>query len=68
MTVAQRGENNHFAKLTSEQVAAIRSESAAGMKGRIIAKKYGVTRQLIFLIIKNKIWKTNDNKAESEST
>lgn len=48
------GEKCHLSKLTEEQVIAIRAEVGSNAA---IAKRYGVTRQLIWQIRTHRIWK-----------
>ncbi len=50
------GERNHWAKLTSEEVVAIRA--ATGITQRDLATAYGVTVGLISMIRRGKIWKS----------
>lgn len=53
-----RGERNGRAKLTAEQVGAIRTQHAAGgVTKRQIAAAYGVTDVLIGLIVRGQAWK-----------
>lgn len=53
-----RGENNHNALLTTEQVRNIRNEyDAGGISERKLAQKYGVSRGTIRSIIKRFNWK-----------
>lgn len=52
-----RGERNPRAKLTEEQVREIRRRRATNEPPKAIAIEYGVSRNLIDLIVKRKIWK-----------
>lgn len=52
------GEKCHLSKLTEEQVIAIRAEAGSNAA---IAKRYGVTRQLIWQIRTYRIWKWIQN-------
>ena len=51
-----RGEKNPFAKLTDEDVQAIRQLSASVPIGQL-ATQFGVTRENIWQIVKRKTWK-----------
>lgn len=55
------GEGHHWAKLTPDEVHAIRAEHALRIRGysgyRPIARRYGVTREAVRLIIKGQNWK-----------
>ena len=58
ISLNRRGVNNHFAKLTEDQVRAIRKEYIPGVVSqREIGEKYGVTACIISEIVTNKIWK-----------
>lgn len=46
----------HTTKLTKEQVAEIRATYKRGL-GAILAKKYGISRNQINIIVRNKGWK-----------
>lgn len=52
-----KGEKNHFAKLTSEQVVHIRNLYEEGLTYVQISKMFGVCRSTIGGIITNKVWK-----------
>jgi len=52
----RRGEEANLAKLTSGQVARIRSLRASGRKLRSLAKEFGVSKSLIWAISKREIW------------
>lgn len=49
-----RGERHHKAKLTADDVRAIR---LSGERGAQIAARYGVTKENVYAIQKRKIWK-----------
>lgn len=52
-----RGEDLHFSKLTEEQVIQIRKRYAAGgIRQKDLAKEYGVSDPLIYLIVHDKVW------------
>lgn len=53
---AARGERNGSAKLTLEQVCAIRSRRESGEGVVVLAKEFGVSKQLISAICTNKVW------------
>lgn len=56
--VVLRGEMHGMAKLTWDQVSEIRSRYGAGEKGQVaLAREYGVSKNLIHLIVTWKIWK-----------
>ena len=58
ISLARRGEGNIFAKLTEEQVLAIREEHIPRIVTRAqLGRKYGVTPGIISEIINRKIWK-----------
>jgi hypothetical protein len=48
---------SHTAKLTENQVKAIRKEGAKGSLYTVIAKRYGVTAENISMIIRRKTWR-----------
>lgn len=51
------GERNHKAKLRADQVVEIRARHAAGAANqKQLAKQYGVTPNLIGLIVRGRIW------------
>jgi hypothetical protein len=52
--VGARGERAGRAKLTAEQIVAIRSSD---LSGRALARQYGVARNYIFAIKKHLTWK-----------
>lgn len=52
-----RGEKVHTAKLTANNVRAIRKARAAGEYGTTLAKRYGVAHSVIYAICLNQIWK-----------
>ena len=53
-----RGESHHNSKLTEKDVRQIRSDSLAGLASySVLAKRYGVSKQLIYRIVKRKAWK-----------
>lgn len=57
MSAWQRGGNSHRAKLTEEQVRAIREKYATGsVSQRGLAREYGVEPRTINLIVHNKTW------------
>jgi hypothetical protein len=51
-----RGERNPKCKLTAEQVRAIRTDYAAGVRQVDLAARHHVTRQLVHRIIKRRCW------------
>ena len=50
-----RGERHGNAKLTNESVAAIRTSS--GITQAVLARRYGVSRRLIGMVMSQKIWR-----------
>lgn len=53
-----RGEEHYFAKLSTKQVLAIRSEFAkGGISKCALGRKYGVTSVTIYQIVTGMIWK-----------
>lgn len=54
---ALRGERNHQAKLTAEQVLAIREAGARGEKIMALAAQYDVSARLVFNILTGKAWR-----------
>lgn len=55
---AMRGEENHKAKLTAEQVKSIRAAWEAGQHNKSeIARQYNVTNMLVGKIIRRELWK-----------
>jgi hypothetical protein len=48
---ARRGEANHFAKLTNDQVIALRADRESGMTQRALAGKYGVGQAQVWRIL-----------------
>ena len=52
-----RGEDNHFTKLTTEQVIEIRKLHASGENTNDLASRYGVNRSYIYSIGKRRTWK-----------
>lgn len=53
----RRGEQHHKAKLTVEQVRQMRAESAAGVSGVELARRYGIRPAQVSDIIRRKSWK-----------
>lgn len=51
------GETHYRAVLTWDDVFAIRSDYASGVKRAALARKFGVTFQNIDAIVKNKTWR-----------
>lgn len=51
-----RGSKSNFAKLTEQDVGAIRARSAAGEKTVSLAREYGVDRTLIWQIVTKRAW------------
>jgi DNA-binding transcriptional regulator YiaG len=49
-------ENNAHAKLTWDSVEEIRKESNRSIRASVFAKKYGVVKETIFSVRKNKTW------------
>lgn len=54
--VPQRGEKNHFAKLTDSDVVGIRTRLAAGERGRAIAADYGIHESTVSEIKHRRKW------------
>ena len=54
---AQQGENNYWSKLTQKQVNEIREEQNSDVPLKELAKKYGVTKDHIWKIKNNRMWK-----------
>ena len=54
---ARRGEKNPAAKLTTQQVVAIRERLAAGEKQKPLAVEYNVSFQLISQIKRGEVWR-----------
>lgn len=52
-----RGELNCNAKLTADDVRAIRAAHAGGASQRGLARDYGVTHQLIGFVVRGEIWR-----------
>jgi hypothetical protein len=52
-----RGEKHGNAKLTWEQVRAIRQRAASGERNAALGREYGVSKVLIGLIVRNLAWK-----------
>lgn len=52
----RRGENNHYAKLTTEQVYAIRALRGHATQGEI-ARQFGISGPLVGLIHQRRVWK-----------
>ena len=57
MSKAQRGERNAAAKLTEADARQIKIKLAEGEVGRVLAKKYGVTDEIISKIKRGKTWR-----------
>tara|TARA_R110000822_G_scaffold254096_1_gene380483 strand:- start:3298 stop:3981 length:684 start_codon:yes stop_codon:yes gene_type:complete len=58
---ANSGENNGQAKMTWETVRAIRQEyKTTNTTQKELAKKYGVSPYMVFSVVNNKCWRTND--------
>lgn len=60
-----RGERHALAKLTENQVFLIRKLSAAGQVQRVIAAKFGVTRETVSSIIQGRIWRHLDAREKA---
>lgn len=60
-----KGSQKATAKLTEQQVMQIKQEYKKGM-GSILAKKYGISKDVILTIVNNKAWKhvQTENKVE----
>jgi predicted DNA-binding protein YlxM (UPF0122 family) len=56
-TNLRSGSRNHSSKLTEDQVIEIRNLYKQGHSGKILAKSYGVSDTVIYLIINRKTWK-----------
>lgn len=54
----QSGERNPAAKLTAADVAEIRNRVAAGETQRAVARRYGVSKGALCLMISGKTWAT----------
>ncbi len=54
--IDRKGENNGAAKLSANQVDAIRQRIALGHKNTSIARDYGVTHSLISRIRRGRSW------------
>lgn len=52
-----RGESTRHARLTAPQVLEIRAAVESGEQQRLVAARYGVTPQAVWLIIQRKNWK-----------
>lgn len=52
-----QGASHHKAKLTKEEVRAMRAESAAGARGVDLAKKYGIQKAQVSAILSGRYWK-----------
>ena len=55
-TESQAGENNNNAKLTYEQVVAIRAMRRDGVKNAVLAKEFGVSKSTVSSITQHHIW------------
>lgn len=64
---SKQGERHHFAKLTAEAVAAIRSTDMSFGSGRRLAEEYGVSPATITNIRKGKVWKCLSSSATGGS-
>lgn len=53
-----RGERHSQAKLSADDVIAIRQEKATGAAQRDIAKRYHVSMGTVSMIVNNKIWRS----------
>lgn len=51
------GESSHIAKLDMPTARDIRAQGAGGVSQRALAKKYGVTKNAINLVLQNKTWR-----------
>ena len=56
-TVQKKGEDNISAKLTNEQVLAIRKMVSEGNSQSKLAKEYGISQQHVSDLINRKVWK-----------
>lgn len=54
---AARGERAGLAKLTAEQVLAIRARRAAGERQIALAREYGIDKTQVWNIVTRKVWK-----------
>ena len=63
---ATKGQRNGCAKLTDDDVKAIKEALSKGAVGSQVAKKYKVSRSTISLINVNRAWKNISPEAESE--
>jgi transposase len=52
------GEKNHLAKLTEDDVRAIRRDyKSGGVTHQDLADRYGISKHLVYLVIKRKMWR-----------
>lgn len=56
-TYYHRGEDVHSARLTADDVIAIREYAAGGVSFRSLAKRYGVTPPAIANVVRRKSWR-----------
>lgn len=62
------GEDHWAAKLTSEEVAYIRNNFKPRDNSKNLAKKFGVSKDTIYLIVRGKIWKSEKQSLASTSS
>lgn len=55
--ICRKGENNNRAKLTEDDVRAIRAAYEAGASTRVLAKQYGLNQSAIWRAVSRKSWK-----------
>ena len=53
----RRGENNHRAKLTEDDVRLIRALSKEGLSQRVIARKFYVSKRAVEAILTGRTWR-----------
>jgi HNH endonuclease len=53
----QRGERNHRALLTAEQVQELRRRAANGERHRLLAAEFGITKKTVGKIVERRTWK-----------
>lgn len=63
--VTIRGSANYAAKLTEDQVAAIKHDRGRGVTQQALADRYGVSRELIREIVNGRAWSHIQTAASS---
>jgi DNA-binding transcriptional regulator YiaG len=56
--LVQQGERHYAARLTADDVRAIRSQAVSGISQRALARAYGTSRSAIVHILSGKNWRT----------